>query len=391
MRWIFSHYAEGWSPHKIVTELNRQQVPAPGAHYKRKKFIGTTPTWSAGSLQGDASIGTGLLNNPLYLGRIVWNRSVREKDPDTGVRAKVMRDEREWVKTEAPHLRIIDENLWKRVTARRAGVSRGVYDLRQVHSRARSTGRNPKYLFSGLLVCGLCGGKFVVCSHSDYCCSTWRTRGETECANAIKVPRTLVESALVAAIQQDLFTPEGLDVFKHEIIRLLASQRRTRRPDVAKATARVQEIERELAAIITAIKAGVFSTSTKAELDRLEAEQATLTQTIKGKNKLYEKVVAFLPNMEQRFKAMIDDLITVTQPEVDKARRILQELVGGSIRLHPSSDGADRFLTAEVTGDYSGLLKLACGPVVLSKPDKWIEFRARRTTRLRNQEVDRDF
>jgi hypothetical protein len=138
---------------------------------------------------------------------------------------------------------------------------------------------------------------------------------------------------------------------------------------VAKATARVQEIEKELAAIITAIKAGVFSTSTKAELDRLEAEQSSLTQTIKGRNKLFEKVVAFLPNMEQRFKALIDDLVTVTQPEVDKARGILRELVGGSIRLHPASDGADRFLTAEVTGDYSGLLKLACGPSVLLKPD----------------------
>ena len=370
VRWIFQRYAEGWSPHKIVTELNRQQVPAPGAHYRRKKFIGTTPTWSAGSLQGDARIGTGMLNNPLYTGWIIWNRSVREKDPDTGVRAKVMRDEKDWIKTDAPHLRIIDEDLWTRVTARREEVSRGVYDLRKVHSRARSTGRNPKYLFSGLLVCGLCGEKFVVCSHSDYCCSTWRTHGETECANTLKVPRTLVESALVAAIQKDLFTPEGLEVFKHEIIRLLASQRRTRRPDVAKATARVQDIERELAAIITAIKAGVFSTSTKAELDKLEAEQATLTQTIKGKNKLFEKVVAFLPNMEQRFKALIDDLVTVTQPEVDTARRILRELVGGSIRLHPSSDGADRFLTAEVTGDYAGLLKLACGPVVLSKPDR---------------------
>jgi len=31
VRWIFEKYAEGLSPHKIITELNRQQVPAPGA------------------------------------------------------------------------------------------------------------------------------------------------------------------------------------------------------------------------------------------------------------------------------------------------------------------------------------------------------------------------
>jgi site-specific DNA recombinase len=366
VRWIFARCAEGWSPHKIVTELNRRQVPAPGAAYRRTS--GRAPSWSAPSLQGNATLGTGLFNNPLYTGRVVWNRKRRDKDPDTGVRAHIARDKTEWIETETPHLRIIDEDLWARVTAMRAGVSRGVYDLRQRHSRARSTGRNPKYLFSGLLVCGLCCGKFVVCSHSDYCCSTWRTRGESVCANALRVPRKLAESALVAAIQKDLFTPEGLEVFKAEIIRLLASHRRTRRPDVAKVTARLQAIEREIAAIITAIKAGVFSASTKAELDRLEAEQDSLTQTIKGRNKLYDKVVAFLPNMEQRFTAMIDDLVAVTQPEVDKVRGMLRELVGHAIRLHPTSDGAERFLTAELSGDYTGLMTLACGPKLLLNP-----------------------
>jgi hypothetical protein len=182
------------------------------------------------------------------------------------------------------------------------------------------------------------------------------------------VPRKLAESALLAAIQKDVFTPEGLEVFKAEIIRLLASQRRTRRPDVAKTTQRLQDVEREIAHIITAIKAGIFTGSTKAALETLEAEQAALTQTIKGRNKLYDKVVAFLPNMEQRFTAMIDDLVAVTQPEVDKAQQLLRELVGHSIRLHPTSDGADRFLTAELSGDYTGLMKLACGPNILLNP-----------------------
>jgi Slp family outer membrane lipoprotein len=372
VRQIFEWYAEGQSPHKIVTELNRRQVPAPGAAYRRKS--GRTPSWSAASLQGDATLGTGLLNNLLYTGRVVWNRKRRDKDPDTGGRAHIARDKKEWIETEAPHLRIIDEALWARVTAARAVVSRGVYDLRKLHSRARSTGRNPKYLFSGLLVCGMCGGKFVVCATATYCCSTWRTRGATVCANALRVPRKLAESALLAAIQKDLFTPEGLEVFKAEIIRLLASQRRTRRPDVVKATARLQDVEREIAHIITAIKARVFLGSTKAELDRFEAEQATLTQTIAGRNKLFDKVVTFLPDMEQRFKQLVDNLATVTQQQVDKARGILRDLVGGQIPLHATADGAERYLTAEVSGDYSGLLKLALGSKLISTPVMWSKF-----------------
>jgi hypothetical protein len=115
---------------------------------------------------------------------------------------------------------------------------------------------------------------------------------------------------------------------------------------------------------MTAIKAGILTVSTKAELERAEAERATLIQTVKGRTKLLDKVVTFLPNMEKRFKLLIDDLITVTQPQVDKARGILRELVGGQIQLHAASDGAERYLTAELTGDYSGLVGLVLGPKI---------------------------
>jgi site-specific DNA recombinase len=157
VRWIFERYAEGQSPLKIVSELNRQQIPAPGAAYQR--HYRRTPTWSAAALHGDLTKGTGLLNNPLYVGRYVWNRSRREKDPDTNRRSHVVRDQSEWIETPAPHLRIIDEDLWGRVKARRAEVSLGVAALRaSLHCRARSTGAGPKYLFSGCWSAGNVGG-----------------------------------------------------------------------------------------------------------------------------------------------------------------------------------------------------------------------------------------
>ena len=82
--------------------------------------------------------------------------------------------------------------------------------------------------------------KFVICEKTKYGCSTWRTREESVCPNAIKVSRKLVESLLLESIQRDLFTEEGLTVFKQEVARLLAEQRRTRRPELTQATARLQ-------------------------------------------------------------------------------------------------------------------------------------------------------
>ena len=77
-------------------------------------------------------------------------------------------------------------------------------------------------------------------------CSTVRTRGTSVCANALKVSRTLVESRLLAAIQRDLFTEEGLAVFTDEVTRLLAEQRRKQKPEKAQAVTRLKEVEQDI-------------------------------------------------------------------------------------------------------------------------------------------------
>lgn len=46
---------------------------------------------------------------------------------------------------------------------------------------------------------------------------------------------------------------------------------------------------------------------------------------------------------------------------MDKARDMLKSLLGATIMLHPCADAAGRYLTAEVTGDYAGLLRMEVG------------------------------
>ena len=96
--------------------------------------------------------------------------------------------------------------------------------------------------------------------------------------------------------------------------------------------------------------------------DRSQAgPRPTLVQLVQGQQKNVEKVVAFFPNAIGRFKTLIDDLANVTQFQVDKARGLLRVLLGKEIVLHPTADGSARYLTAEVSGDYEGLLRLAVG------------------------------
>ncbi len=345
VKWIFEHYADGWSPLKIVNELNRKAIPPPGAAYRRTSTRRPL-SWCASALHGDLNQGTGLLNNPLYIGQSIWNGSRWEKDPDTKRKKRFLRDRSEWVVTPAPQLRIVSDDLWERVKARQREITHN---------------SGPKYLFSGLLVCGVCGGKYVITDPTRYGCSTWLYRGESVCHNTVKVSRRLVETLLLESIQRDLFTEDALALFKQETARLLAERRQAQTPDLVHAKARLAQVEQQIAHMLTAIKEGFRSDTLKKDLEEAERERARLQATMHGQSKKLDKMVDFLPNAMARFKALVEDLATVTQHQVDKAHGILRELVGRQIPLHPTANGTESYLTAELSGDYAGLIRLVLG------------------------------
>ena len=259
VKWIFEQYANGRSPWNIVTELNARGVPPPGAAYKRDYH--RPPTWSAAALHGELQRGTGLLNNQLYRGLYRWNRSYRVTDPDGGTETNRWRESSEWVSKEMPELRIVSEDLWERAHQKRVAVSQSAQALHTAKGcHGAGTGRRPKHLFSSLLVCGQCGSNMVIHGATDYACSLWRTCGATKhtCTNNLAVQRTVVESLLPKAIQEDLFTEEGLQVFKQEFERYLLEQHKAKTSDQAQPQARLAAIEREIAHIRRRSRPGII-------------------------------------------------------------------------------------------------------------------------------------
>lgn len=66
-------------------------------------------------MHGNPKRGTGILNNELYIGKLVCNRL---KDPDTGKRVSRLNPKTDWVVNDVPHLCIVDQNLWDAVKTR---------------------------------------------------------------------------------------------------------------------------------------------------------------------------------------------------------------------------------------------------------------------------------
>jgi len=111
VRRIFTDYAAGKSPRTIAHELNAEGVAGPRGR-----------DWGPSTLLGNVKRGNGILNNELYIGRLVWNRQRFLKDPDTGKRVSRLNPENEWVTQDVPELRIIDDALWTKVKKRQTAI-----------------------------------------------------------------------------------------------------------------------------------------------------------------------------------------------------------------------------------------------------------------------------
>jgi len=76
-----------------------------------------------GAKKYDVSRGTGLVNNQLYVGKIVWNRLRYIRDPDTAKRVSRINPKTEWIVQNVPELRIIDEPLWDAAKSRQGELA----------------------------------------------------------------------------------------------------------------------------------------------------------------------------------------------------------------------------------------------------------------------------
>ena len=113
VRRIFHEFAIGHPPRRIALKLNSEIVPGP---------LGRS--WGDTTIRGHVIRGTGVLNNELYVGRLILNRQRYLKDQDTGRRVSRRNAESDWVVVEVLELRFIDDALWQQVRDRQAELSK---------------------------------------------------------------------------------------------------------------------------------------------------------------------------------------------------------------------------------------------------------------------------
>lgn len=146
VRRIFELYRSGQSLKRIAWKLNADGVKSPQPQKGR-----LSRSWCTSSVRT-------ILKNERYLGRLVWNKTRKLRVPGTGRRVYRPRPESEWVRKDAPHLRIVPDGLWAAVQ-HRFDLVRRLWQRKDARSGLAVGQQRHVYLFSGFLKCGECGGK----------------------------------------------------------------------------------------------------------------------------------------------------------------------------------------------------------------------------------------
>jgi hypothetical protein len=194
VRRIFEAFAVGRSSKAIARQLNKDVIAGP-----------RDALWRDTTIRSHRSRGTGVLNNELYIGRLVWNLQRFIKDPRTGKRVSRHNPKERWVVGEVPNLQIIDDALWERVKPRQAEIDASP-KVRALKVNRFWEHRRPIHLLTGLVQCACCGGTFISAGSDYLACGNARKLGTREQRRVIR--RSVLEEFVLDLVRERLMQPE---------------------------------------------------------------------------------------------------------------------------------------------------------------------------------------
>ena len=342
IRQILTDYVSGKSPKRIATEMNKEGIRAPSGG-----------DWGFSTINGNAKRGTGILNNEIYIGRLIWNRQRFLKDPDTGRRQARMNPEDEWIIQEVPELRIVDDELWAAVKERQAKLKhkRGDGSKSENHFRDR---RRPKYLFSGLTKCACCGGGYTMISADLVGCATARNKGT--CGNRKNIRRDRLEERVLNALRHHLMEPALFKEFCDEFTREMNRLRMEGRAVIDAARSELAKIDRELEKMLQLYLDDALPVEmVKEKSKKLESRKHELEDLLANAD---EPPPLLHPEMAGHYRAQVSKLHESLQDEAEAKRLEATELLRSLVDEIILTLTDDEMLI-DVRGDLAGILGIS--------------------------------
>ncbi|WP_137899312.1 recombinase family protein [Sphingomonas sp. 2SG] len=336
VRRIFREYAAGISPRGIAQRLNADGIPGPRGG-----------AWKATTIAADRTRGNGLIQNQLYIGRIIHNRTSKIVEPVTrSVRIRP-NPSSDWIIEEVPSLRIVDDALWEAVQE-----GRGSYETPQPQ-----TARRPKHMLSGLGVCGVCGSGWIVKGNGYWACAG-RKEGNN-CTNERTVSTARYEDRVLHGLREQMLDPDLVAIFVKEYHEARARGLREERQNRTRYERRLAEASGKVDRLVAAISAGAGEFAEVREaLQQARAERDGAQEALSEMEAL--PVVALHPAVVTSYRREVEELHAMfADPEakaeaVPKLRSMIDRIV-----LVPAAEG--RGVDISVEGRLAAMLAIAGG------------------------------
>ena len=308
-------------------------MPSPGAKWKRSKRR-ADGKWLASAIHGDQTRGTGILNNRRYIGVVTWGRSKWTRGAVDSSKRRQRQLQKPAVERVEERLRIISEDLWRRVKDRQSARTALVGETIKRALRKSRPG-SVRYLLRGLLVCSVCGAKFAVTDgegRRHYICGSYHGGGAAACTNGLRISQVLAEELVVAPVLA-LISAGKVDATVAGV-----KQRKSRRsepvrranPELAQARARIANLEKLVATgDMTASEAAPTLDRARAACDALECEAHVAP--VVDMNAIAEEFRGWAGKLRRALGGA----------DIGQAREALRQLVG-EIKLRPHTERGER-------------------------------------------------
>ena len=323
---IFEMAADGSSLRTIAKTLNNEHVPSPRPRAGRQYA-----TWCPTAIRE-------MLRRDLYFGRIVWNRSRFVKQPGTNKRLRRERPEGEWRVMDQPELRIIGEELWKRVQSRLTFVAAtfGRGKRKGLYHRAASS----QYLLTGFLKCGSCGANLVIVTgrgkggHPSYGCPQNFYRGA--CTNQLKERADWLEDRLLSELQRAVIQPDAVDYALQEFERQLAASLSELANQTSHMRQRSAQIQQELRNLVGTVASCGHSPALVEAINEREQELQAIARRLLTSEP--DSVSSQVTRMRHFVTERLGDIRQLLYADVGRAKAELAKHVSG-IQMQPQRSG----------------------------------------------------
>ncbi len=254
VRRIFEMAAAGHGDLRIADALDADGVPAPRS------------SWSKDAIRR-------ALRNELYVG--VQRYGV-----------KTATDDAPMIRVSAPHLRIISDEVWEAVQARKQQTK--AHYLRTPDGKLLSkpeSGLVSRWILNGLAKCHQCGGSLAVMGHATaktryYFCQQRYGRGRAFCSNGKGIPAAALEEAVRSALFDLLAkNPDVVAALVEERDQRLRSEQASQGDRRAEALKEAAELEKQIANLVAALANGAASPDVTQAINERRAKVESLKAT----------------------------------------------------------------------------------------------------------------